>query len=531
MAACDSCCSSKKRCRCDGTDDDCHKNPKSQKMSALAEEESSEDEVSDDESEEDAWICHKCKTSNDSSRSRCPKCRPGNQKGWPSVKKMTPLAVCPACDKVLASVRGLFGHYGVKHRTTIDQETIKFCCPFCSDDDDDAEEEDREIFDTMDSLESHVTKSHPGCELDDTLVYTNVASGSSSGKKRSSSSSTSQQQPTTSNETSERRKSSRTQEISDAKPAASSTNNVKQQYSHPLCQCPNCPKVFPPTGLFGHFGRVHSGQLGHTYRFEWKNVSFMCPYCPENDDDEPRRTFRTIDLAQAHVSSHHPNCHLIKPNAMSSTPRQRSSSSNKTDTAADLSSSRKSQRSSSRRSSAEGGGEDDDEDDGDSPSGQQRKSQRSRRPVVDLYFSKNFPENQTVRGSAKQPPKSTTTTTSSSKRSSGVVVQVNEGEVKPLYHCPACDKTNLTKHGLHAHYGMKHGGSVDFSTVKMVNQKKKKSSKKGPASSRTGPWTDEEHEAFLKGCRKYGNRWKQISVEFVPTRDAKQIGSHGMCDV
>ena len=504
MPACDRACdSSKKRCRCDGTDDDCHKNPKSQKMSALAEEESSEDEVSDDESEE--------------------------EKGRPSVKKMTPLAVCPACDKVLASVRGLFGHYGVKHRTTIDQETIKFCCPFCSDDDDDdAEEEDREIFDTMDSLESHVTKSHPGCELDDTLVYTNVASGSSSGKKRSSSSSTSQQQPTTSNETSERRKSSRTQEISDAKPAAaSSTNNVKQQYSHPLCQCPNCPKVFPPTGLFGHFGRVHSGQLGHTYRFEWKNVSFMCPYCPENDDDEPRRTFRTIDLAQAHVSSHHPNCHLIKPNAMSSTPRQRSSSSNKTDTAADLSSSRKSQRSSSRLST----GEDDDEDDGDSPSGQQRKSQRSRRPVVDLYFSKNFPENQTVRGSAKQPPKPTTTTTSSSKRSSGVVVQVNEGEVKPLYHCPACDKTNLTKHGLYAHYGMMHGGSVDFSTVKMVNQKKKKSSKKGPASSRTGPWTDEEHEAFLKGCRKYGNRWKQISVEFVPTRDAKQIGSHGKCDV
>ena len=442
-----------------------------------------------------------------------------------TVKKMTPLAVCPACDKVLASVRGLFGHYGVKHRTTIDQETIKFCCPFCSDDDDDAEEEDREIFDTMDSLESHVTKSHPGCELDDTLVYTNVASGSSSGKKRSS------QQPTASNETSERRKSSRTQEISDAKPAASSTNNVKQQYSHPLCQCPNCPKVFPPTGLFGHFGRVHSGQLGHTYRFEWKNVSFMCPYCPDNDDDEPRRTFRTIDLAQAHVSSHHPNCHLIKPNAMSSTPRQRSSSSNKTDTAADKSSSRKSQRSSSRRSSADGGGEDDDEDDGDSPSGQQRKSQRSRRPVVDLYFSKNFPENQTVRGSAKQPSKPTATTTSSSKRSSGVVVQVNEGEVKPLYHCPACDKTNLTKHGLHAHYGMKHGGSVDFSTVKMVNQKKKKSSKKGPASSRTGPWTDEEHEAFLKGCRKYGNRWKQISVEFVPTRDAKQIGSHGKCDI
>ena len=38
----------------------------------------------------------------------------------------------------------------------------------------------------------------------------------------------------------------------------------------------------------------------------------------------------------------------------------------------------------------------------------------------------------------------------------------------------------------------------------------------------------EEHEAFLEGHAKLGNRWKQISVEFVPTRDAKQIGSHAL---
>ena len=41
--------------------------------------------------------------------------------------------------------------------------------------------------------------------------------------------------------------------------------------------------------------------------------------------------------------------------------------------------------------------------------------------------------------------------------------------VKPLYNCPDCDKKNLTKNGLAAHFGMKHGGTVDWDLVKVVN--------------------------------------------------------------
>ncbi len=47
-------------------------------------------------------------------------------------------------------------------------------------------------------------------------------------------------------------------------------------------------------------------------------------------------------------------------------------------------------------------------------------------------------------------------------------------------------------------------------------------------SFRTGPWTKEEHAAFMEGHDKYGNQWIRISDEFVPTRTPKQIGSHAL---
>ena len=42
-----------------------------------------------------------------------------------------------------------------------------------------------------------------------------------------------------------------------------------------------------------------------------------------------------------------------------------------------------------------------------------------------------------------------------------------------------------------------------------------------------GPWSDEEHKAFLEGLDFYGKgRWKSISVNFVPTRSPTQVASH-----
>ena len=41
-----------------------------------------------------------------------------------------------------------------------------------------------------------------------------------------------------------------------------------------------------------------------------------------------------------------------------------------------------------------------------------------------------------------------------------------------------------------------------------------------------GTWSAEEHEAFLKGYELYGNDWKKVSAEFVPTRSKTQLASH-----
>ena len=43
---------------------------------------------------------------------------------------------------------------------------------------------------------------------------------------------------------------------------------------------------------------------------------------------------------------------------------------------------------------------------------------------------------------------------------------------------------------------------------------------------RKGIWLYEEHEQFLKGYAKYGNDWKKVSEEFVPTRSRAQLASH-----
>jgi SHAQKYF class myb-like DNA-binding protein len=54
----------------------------------------------------------------------------------------------------------------------------------------------------------------------------------------------------------------------------------------------------------------------------------------------------------------------------------------------------------------------------------------------------------------------------------------------------------------------------------MVNEKKSNHKHK------RGTWTAEEHEGFLRGYELYGNDWKRISQELVPTRSKAQLASH-----
>jgi SHAQKYF class myb-like DNA-binding protein len=45
------------------------------------------------------------------------------------------------------------------------------------------------------------------------------------------------------------------------------------------------------------------------------------------------------------------------------------------------------------------------------------------------------------------------------------------------------------------------------------------------ADTKEGPWTDEEHELFLKCWHKYGKAWKKLS-EIMKTRTNEQIRTH-----
>ncbi|KAL3815518.1 hypothetical protein ACHAXA_007374 [Cyclostephanos tholiformis] len=352
-----------------------------------------------------------------------------------------PRCICPSCDKVLPSIRSLFGHCGRAHQTAINQDRIKYMCPFCDASD--------EIFETIAKLEYHILQYHTACNLVMTLTE-NLPPTTKKSKKTSSHSF-----PSTTEAPAELKRSAR-------------KINTEASSKQLLCKCPVCDKILPHQGIQGHLVRVHSGQL------DGRIAKYICPFCPVDSD----RTFRTIELAEAHVSNRHPNCCLIISNSLNSTPKTSPPSID--------------------------------------PDAPMRKSQRrtKRSSMLRPYIDHDL-----VVASKRQEDRFSVVDRGNVPR---------EEESKPLYKCPDCEKTNLTKQGLHAHYGMKHGGRVDFQRVKMILPKVNKSKKNEVVVNGIGPWSEEEHEAFLEGYRKYGNRWTRISAEFVLTRDAKQVGSHAL---
>ena len=257
--------------------------------------------------------------------------------------------------------------------------------------------------------------------------------------------------------------------------SSSSAKKKAPKQSLPLCKCPSCDKVLAPQGIYGHFGRVHSGQLdnGEVSRFEWSKVRYACPFCPSSDKP---KIFSSLDTLDSHVDKSHAMCEVIRPNM--------------------------------------------------NPKGTAMKSDR------ELTTSSKNRESSSSRKSERERPKRTSFTKDDYEE---------VPEVKPTYDCPKCDKKGMTKQGLHTHYGMVHGGKVNMKQVKvnLPGKSRRAAAKKVAAREdttdddsgdgyRIGPWSDEEHDAFIEGHKKFGNRWKLISEEFVPTRDAKQIGSHAL---
>lgn len=343
------------------------------------------------------------------------------------------------------------------HKTAVNQERIKYMCPF---------DESDKVFDSITQLEQYVSKNHPGCTLATTLTE-NLTQDSSS-KPKPPSKPKSKSSPTAPS----------TESPAELKRTTRYQKDTKASSKQILCKCPYCDKILHPTGVVGHVGRVHSGQLdGSIAKLEWEKVSFACPFCPE-DMFASSRTFRTIEQTEAHVSSRHPNCFLTFPSNLNSIPKTSSLVFQ--------------------------------------PDGTMRKSQRQpQRPsMLDEYIDDEHVGMKSYLGHIPVVK-------------GGDVSRMDESPI--LFKCPApgCEKTNLTRHGLHAHYGMMHGGSVDFTKVKIIRPTAS-NPKKNILAAKTGPWSYEEHEAFIEGYMKYGNKWKIISTDYVPTRDAKQVGSHAL---
>ncbi|KAL7520399.1 hypothetical protein ACHAWX_005126 [Stephanocyclus meneghinianus] len=399
-----------------------------------------------------------------------------------SHSALCPLAKCPSCPKSFTQLRSLYGHFGSAHArhtgTKLNHDKILYGCPFCQ-----AEEVE---FASLEIVQAHIEACHAGCKL-----Y---------NEDQASSTPTAVVQPASFQE-------------------ETSPNSKSLQ---PLGKCPHCSKVLPLQALFGHIGRVHSGQLSG-------RVTYLCPFC-NHDDDQAAAVYATFEDAELHVHSQHLGCVLLPLGRTLKNSQNEEDASSEYRTHAASSSWPKS----------------------NSPSIVLRSSHRKRNPPTN---SDNI-----------------TYETFSNKQSSSQI----------LYNCPSCDRV-FNKQGLATHFGMAHYGRLDWEIVNAVDGNNTIKRKAGPqltnnevegdededidgpvrksrriserASRRSveddqteyisplsaaasaplsspslnyGPWTPEEHSAFLIGHEKYGNEWKRISEEYVPTRTPKQIGSHAL---
>ena len=351
-------------------------------------------------------------------------------------KIRAPLCICPVCDKVFGSMRSLFGHHGRSHQAAINQARIKYGCPFTYPDvTKDLKGSDlAQKFDSIADLERHLAENYPGCVLTYNLTNNtgNVASARKEkptpAKRCDNSSIVTAKEFTPSPQQNESQpKQRRTPRViptaeeavcpvvstsaGTKKPAGGS--KAKQLHAFPIYRCPvqSCPKQFnKPSGLFGHFGRVHSGQLDDiSLPFEWNDVTYLCPFCPQATDGST--IFNSIEDVERHTQEMHPNCYITRPSALrlpGEAVKKRVTPNNSVQKS-DL----------STENEWDGG---------------RRKSSRSRKPVG---TSSIMLEDETV-CSIAQPQ-------------SGYLahpVDPLPSDAKTLYKCPACDRTNLSKHGL-----------------------------------------------------------------------------------
>lgn len=386
----------------------------------------------------------------------------------------------------------------------MNQDMILYGCPYCK-----VEEVE---FTTLDGVLAHVVGLHDGCEL-----YVEKPSAT----RQESFTAALQSEPSDEGE--------------DTTNQPTPTNRLA---SHPLGRCPCCPKILAIRGIFGHFGRVHSG-----IKFDWGKVSYLCPFCDSEGTENATAIYATFDETRAHVDAEHEGCVLV-PIGPSRTGSQNETDTPEKEVVAAV-----------------------------------RSSQRKRTSVSSFdETSTTFSKKSTPQALYQCPSCERTFNKQGLATHYGMVhsktlnwekVKIAEFEGR-AYICPECER-NFSKAGLHTHFGMMHDGKLDWDRVKIVDggdgfsvkrkrdvfeandteEEEEEEEDEGPVrksrrisarASRSaeddesefvnfaaaaaanseqpalnfGPWTAEEHQAFLLGQRNHGNEWKRISAEYVP---------------
>jgi hypothetical protein len=428
------------------------------------------------------------------------------------------------------------------------QDLILYGCPYC-------QLEDVEFM-TLDDVAAHVEGYHEGLELLIEKTAKGMA-GYSSGGSLKCAAATAAAAAAADNQGSKVASAhynlSEDIEVEENNESSSSPKQSKLT-SHPLAKCPNCPKVLLLRGIFGHFGRVHS-----SIKFDWSKVTYLCPFC--DADGKECGMYTTFEETQAHVEEEHEGCALVPI-----TPSTRGNSNSEVDASEKEASPPVLRMSQRKRTSVSMAEEAEQQPQPTLPPANKRGIQTTlyQCPSCERTFNKQ--------GLATHYGMVHSKTLDWNK------VQIAQNETR-TYICPECERS-FSKGGLTTHFGMMHDGRLDWTKVKIIGGgeggitlKRKRETdvessdeeegeggedEEGPvrksrrisarAMSRSadeedgdfvtydsaasagggsvssnnapalnfGPWTPDEHEAFLIGHRKHGNSWSLISQHFVP---------------
>ncbi|KAL3794050.1 hypothetical protein HJC23_008938 [Cyclotella cryptica] len=325
--------------------------------------------------------------------------------------------------------------------------------------------------------------------------------------------------------------------------SSSSKSGGDNDIVHPLLQCPKCPRILPPRSLFGHYGRLHCPKGGNSQGFDWSGVRFVCPFCPRPENDtHDIALYNDFDEVQSHVTTHHAGKALIPPlgclgkktdGAPSDHVQHTGTVESKRPTAAVpsfVSSSAfhhvcpECKRTFMSRKGVvthygmtHGGYLDRIYAGGENRLNEERKIKKNEEEKEQHQVGHDEANDDRERKSRRISERASRRYLEEGRMIERGVDGGNETKISISKEPAKMYPVQPVRHVL---VGCRSGGDL---TRKKGDEKK--SNETGDVWKKN-QWTAEEHAAFIRGHKRFGNSWKSISQHYVPSRTPKQVGSH-----